>query len=398
MAIERHRVFVNGEDGYACYRIPSLVVMGNGELLALAEGRRDSCGDHGGVIRIVAKTSADSGATWSPLIEVARNVLPDGSEHVAQNPSPVIDRMDPAHPAGKVVLLFNKAEGGERDTAAGGPVRRVCVIESANHGRTWVNERDITTDVHRPNRPGYTAVSPDAATRYTYPDDWRAQFPPVGHAIQLRGGVDRRPETRGRLFFAAYTTIGDETIFEGHSYAIVSDDHGATWRHTEASPVRGVNESMAVELADGRALVNYRSYAAPDGTVAPHRGELVYDHDAGGRIIVPGSRREVPELPITRSGMQGSIIRLGWPDTADGTSRLLFSTCAHPTERRGMTVWLSEDDGRTWPVRRLVDPGPSAYSDLAALPDGRIALLYELGGKNGIDLAPLSLGWLKGEV
>ncbi|HVL23056.1 MAG TPA: sialidase family protein, partial [Thermomicrobiales bacterium] len=92
--IERHRVFVNGEDGYACYRIPSLVAMGNGELLAVAEARRDNCRDHGGVIRVVAKISADGGATWGPLGEIARNVLPDGSEHVAQNPSPVVDLMD----------------------------------------------------------------------------------------------------------------------------------------------------------------------------------------------------------------------------------------------------------------------------------------------------------------
>src|SRR5699024_1660992 len=113
------------------------------------------------------------------------------------------------HPDGKLILIFNKAEQGERDTAEGGAVRRICVVESTDHGRTWINERDITTDVHRPNRPGYTAVYDDAATRYAHPDDWRAQFPPVGHAIQLRGGVDERPKTRGRLFFSAYTSIGD---------------------------------------------------------------------------------------------------------------------------------------------------------------------------------------------
>lgn len=60
-----------------------------------------------------------------------------------------------------------------------------------------------------------------------------------------------------------------------------------------------------------------------------------------------------------------------------------------------MTVWKSRDEGETWPVKRLVDPGPSAYSDMTVLPDGRVALLYELGGENGIDLAAFSLEWLR---
>jgi len=44
-----------------------------------------------------------------------------------------------------------------------------------------------------------------------------------------------------------------------------------------------------------------------------------------------------------------------------------------------MTVRFSYDDGATWPVSQLLHAGPSAYSDLAALPDGRIACLYERG-------------------
>ena len=104
-----HPVFTNGDDGIACYRIPSLVVMANGDLLALAEARVNNCLDHGGPIRIVARISSDNGETWGPLTEVARNVLPDGTEQVAQNPSPVVDLMDPNHPEGKVVVMFNKA-------------------------------------------------------------------------------------------------------------------------------------------------------------------------------------------------------------------------------------------------------------------------------------------------
>ena len=59
--------------------------MGSGELLALAEGRVNNCLDHGGPIWITARISGDNGQTWGPLIEIARNILPDGTEQVAQN-------------------------------------------------------------------------------------------------------------------------------------------------------------------------------------------------------------------------------------------------------------------------------------------------------------------------
>jgi sialidase-1 len=395
---DRRQVFVNGDEGYACYRIPGIVRLGNGQELAVAEGRRDNCLDHGGVIRVVGKIGSADGASWGPLFEIARNVLPDGEEQVAQNPAPVLDLMDPAFPEGKVIVMFNKAESGERDTAAGGPVRRTFVIESHDHGQTWVNERDITTDVHRPLRPGYTRVHADAAERYANPDDWRATFPPVGHAIQLRGGIANRPETRGRLFFAAYTTVGERGILEGQAYAIWSDDHGATWRHSDPSPVIGPNEAMAVELEDGSALVNFRNYATPNHSAAPVRGQMMFTFDETGAIVVPATHTEPPELTQNRTGLQGSIHRLGWSDDAfaGAASRILFSGANHPTGRRNMTVWLSEDEGQTWPVKRLIDPGPSAYGDLTVLDNGRIGLLYERGNAGGIDLVTFPPDWLSG--
>lgn len=373
----RRPVFRNGDDGIACYRIPAIVRLPTGRLVAFAEGRVANCGDHGGAIRVVCRTSDDDGVSWGPLITIARNILPDGTEQVAQNPCPVVDTRDPANPHGTLLLMCNKAEQGEVATAAGRAVRRIVVIKSGDGGESWTNERDVTTDVHRPYNPGYTVVYPDAADRYAHPDDWRAQFPSLGHGIQLEHGP-----VPGRLVVASYTTVGPVSIFEGQSYLLWSDDHGATWQHGEPAPVIGVNESMAVEREDGSILVNYRNYGTPDHTIAPRRGELIWTWDASGTPI-PAGHRDIPELPITASGMQGSLIRRRWPD-ADGPGELLFSTCAHPTERRDLTLWRSTDDGRTWPESWRIEEGPSAYSDLVVLDDDRIGVLFETGGKDGI--------------
>ena len=38
-------VFVNGKDGYGCYRIPALVTTLKGTIIAMADGRISGCGD-----------------------------------------------------------------------------------------------------------------------------------------------------------------------------------------------------------------------------------------------------------------------------------------------------------------------------------------------------------------
>lgn len=59
----------------------------------------------------------------------------------------------------------------------------------------------------------------------------------------------------------------------------------------------------------------------------------------------------------------------------------------------------------TWPINKVLEPGNSAYSDLAVLPDGTILCLYERGGETDNDeatrsqycyltLARFNLDWL----
>jgi len=40
---------------------------------------------------------------------------------------------------------------------------------------------------------------------------------------------------------------------------------------------------------------------------------------------------------------------------------------------------MSYDEGETWPVSKVIDPGIAGYSDMAVTPDGMIHLLYEGG-------------------
>ena len=90
------------------------------------------------------------------------------------------------------------------------------------------------------------------------------------------------------------------------------------------------------------------------------------------------------------------IRRFTWAEDS-GRSRILFSNPASRTERVNLTVRLSYDECKTWPVARTIYSGPSAYSCLVALPDLTVACLYERGLENPyekISIACFNVEWL----
>jgi sialidase-1 len=92
---------------------------------------------------------------------------------------------------------------------------------------------------------------------------------------------------------------------------------------------------------------------------------------------------------------QASLIRYSWPDDRIKKSLLLFSNPASESGRVKLTVRLSEDEGATWPVSRLLYERSSAYSSLAVLADGQIGVLYERDDYGRISLARFGLEWLR---
>lgn len=66
------QVFTRGEAGYYCNKIPSVLSLASGTILAFGEGRMLSCSDFTWT-DIVLKRSMDGGETWSPLQVVYSN-------------------------------------------------------------------------------------------------------------------------------------------------------------------------------------------------------------------------------------------------------------------------------------------------------------------------------------
>jgi sialidase-1 len=57
---------------------------------------------------------------------------------------------------------------------------------------------------------------------------------------------------------------------------------------------------------------------------------------------------------------------------------------------------VSRDEGKTWPVSRVLYRGSFAYSCLASLPDGSIGCLFERDGTTRITFARFTVEWVEG--
>jgi len=340
-------VYVAGEGGYPLYRIPSLIATPKGTLLAFAEARRSGAGDAGD-IDLVVRRSRDGGQSWSPM-----QIVGDNGPNTFGNPCPVVDGS-----TGTVWLLATQNRGADREkdiiagTSAGS--RTVWTMKSGDDGVTWSTPVEITADVKRPD--------------WT----WYATGPGVG--IQT---------TSGRLVIPANHAEAGTGVHRSH--LLFSDDGGRSWR-LGASAEAGTNESQVVELDDGRLMVNMRNHPPK-----PENFRMVATSADGGQTLSAA----YPDRALIEPPAQASILRMTSAKTQD-RSRLLFANPAS-RKRERLTVRLSYDEGKSWPVARVVHEGPAAYSSLAVLGDRSVGLLFERGERSPyerITFARLTLEWL----
>jgi sialidase-1 len=371
--LEQTNLFEAGQGGYALYRIPGVIVTTNGSILIYCEARRSN-GDWA-PMDVLVRRSTDGGRSWSspaiipgPAGPVEKNPVRGKSQSegtTCNNPMAIADEN------GSIHLLFCVE------------YMRCFYLQSQDDGLTWSQPREITKTFDQ-FRPEY---------------DWRVIATGPGHGIQLRNG---------RLVVPVWLSLG--TGKNNHSPSvsavIYSDDHGNTWRrgdvaarNTEQWP--SPNETAAIELADAGVMLNIRSPAAE------HLRLVTRSKDGVSGWATPKFDRQLFGPPC-----MGSLARYSTRPLAD-RNRILFSQPAalDPIEenkkpsnldRKNLTIRLSYDEGGTWPVRKTLESGPSAYSDLAVLPDRTIVCFYERAAPGSAKPSPygcltfarFNLAWL----
>jgi len=354
--VKKTDLFVGGEGGYAAYRIPGIVCTGGGTLLAYCEARRDGAADWG-AIDVLARRSTDGGATWEPPRK-----LFSPPEEAKANP------VAPQRKAGGITMNNPVAIA---DVARGVVHFLYCVeynrcfyARSDDRGKTFARPVEIT--------PTFETFREDY--------DWKVIATGPGHGIRL---------TSGRLVVPVWMSTSTAGPHRPSCVATVySDDGGKTWERgaiVVAPPaLANPSETAVAELGDGRVMLNIRNESGPR-----QRAVCVGPDGAKGW----GPPHLEPALPDPVC--MASLVRGGrW---------LLFSNLDNPSgpERRNLTVRASDDDGKTWPRSRVLEPGPSAYSDLAADGAGNVYCLYERsatgpGGtrRSSLTFARFGIAWL----
>lgn len=346
-------VFKAGEGNYHTYRIPVMVVTTNHTVLAFCEGRKNSGADSG-AIDLLLRRSTDGGKTWGP-----QQLVWSDSGNTCGNPAPVVDET-----TGTIWLLATWNLGTDKEDKIAyqksRDTRRVFLLHSTDDGVLWSKAEEITASVKKPDW-GWYATGP-------------------ANGIQLTGGSHK-----GRLVISCnHNNLSNENQPVTRSHVIFSDDHGATW-HIGGIEDEKTNESAVTELSDGSLMQNMRSYHKKN------RRAVATSKDGG----MTWSSLKLDDALI-EPVCEASILRCTWPGNGD-KSRILFSNPAS-TKRENLTVRLSYDEGTTWPVSKVIFPGPSAYSCLAILPDKSIGCLFECGQTKAyetISLARFPLSWLE---
>ena len=374
--IEKQDLFSVGDSvDYNLYHIPGIVVTAKGTVLAWCEARKRAAGvSDWDDIRILLRRSTDEGKTWGPPESIANVEGPkrknpfamrmknvDPNDVTYNNPVLIADK------DGSVHMLFCLE------------YERVFYQRSTDDGLSWSKPVEITT----------------AFESFKKDYEWKVLATGPNHSIQLK---------TGRLVVPVWLSTGEGGNAHRPSVTatIYSDDQGQTWKAGDiAVPCTdewiNPNETVAIELNDGRVMLNVRSESKA------HRRLVTTSPDGATGWSKPEFDDALLE-PIC----MGGIVRYNH----DGQSRILFSNPhnldkangkAEPgknRDRKNVSVKLSRDEGQTWPVNKTLEPGPSMYSDLAVTQSGVILCFYGRGTKpgfagSGLTLARFNLEWLE---
>lgn len=325
----RSLVFNKGDYDSKFYRIPAIVTLPDGTLIAVADRRINTLSDLPGDIDVVCRRSTDGGHTWSPYIMVA----PHDSIGGYGDPALVYDRN-----TGHLLAISLHGQGLWQQRPG-----RIALSRSIDGGHTWLPPIEISNQF---------MVANDSINADSPLIKCNGAFASSGRALQL---------DNGRLMFVLVTRIAGQDGFP--CYAIYSDDGGHTWKASDNPATGNGDESKVAQLPDGSLMMSIRNrFSGPRlFSVSTDRGQT-------------WTPQPTDYAALHDVACNGDFLSI----SHQGTDYLIQSLPAGPW-RDNITIYASADGGRTWPYSYEVSHSPGAYSAMTQLPDGSIGILTEEG-------------------
>ena len=395
-------------DGKAFYRTPSLVVSNKGTLIAVSNACDSPPTKESTYAVIVARRSTDGGKTWGPIqaiLDVKNRRMKTGAGIVDPSTGEIMflcaawPQPQPLKPeeASEERMIQSRVPWGTwriANSPDADPIDKYVgcgILRSRDDGATWKFEK-VNIESPKGKVEGHTA--------YGF----------VNTSGSDTGIVIRSGPHKGRLLVPVCATADERAVynylhpkkmripwmqrapyFRYCATAIYSDDHGKTWRAGDFGSFMAA-ESCVAELPDGSIYLNA---AASGGWRAECRSK-----DSGATW----DRFALSYLRDGHSGCAGSIVSV--PEESGSRPCLVLTAPAHnesgfdsQRDRKKFTANVSFDGGKTWPIKKLINEGPSGYSASVVGKDGSVYVLYEKGDKvyydKGVSIVKLDPKWLE---
>ncbi len=322
--LRRVKVLDAGDYGSVSYRIPAIVSLPDGTLITTTDRRKNNDRDLPEDIDVIVQRSEDGGISWSEPYCLAEG---KGTGKGFGDAALLVTV------SGDVLCAYNGGAGIWASTIDNPQRNYIC--RSSDGGKTWSEPEDVT----------FRFWGPDADNAKCH--SFHSAFFASGNGLRLKKG-----RYAGRIMFV--TAVHSLKLNRFDNYVFYSDDEGLTWKVSECAYTGG-DEAKVVELPDGKLLMSVR-----------RQGERGFNISEDGGASW-GEQGVWPQICV--NACDGDIISLG--------DSLLLQSVPNSMKRKNVSVFVSRDNGKTWPYVKTICPYESVYSSMTELPDGTVGMYYE---------------------